>query len=587
MTPARARPRVTWIRLLAVTLLVGGGTVPALRVPTANASAVREQAAGLAGDPAAAVGMVRTPSGKGYRVSDVDGTVLNLGDAAPISSPPQPADSIVGMAGSSDGKGYWLVASDGGVFNFGDARFWGSTGTTRLNEPIVGMAATPDGRGYWLVASDGGIFNFGDARFWGSTGTTRLNEPIVGMAATPDGRGYWLVASDGGIFNFGDARFWGSTGTTRLNEPIVGMAATPDGRGYWLVASDGGVFTFGDAPFRGSSTEPVFGPAAAVTGTPSGGGYWILDGDGDVEAFGDALSLGGAAGPPAPAPVAVGSTTLDVVDAGRSTPSRGSIAAHAGRDLPTLVLYPAGGKAGGPPASGAKPLAGPWPLVVFAHGYDTTPDDYLPLIQVWAAAGFVVAAPYLPGERSDSPGTPNRADLTQEPADLSDVISAVLSASAHAGTPLAGMVDPSRVAVAGHSDGAVAVAGMTLNSAYHDGRIKAALVLSGAELDLPGGHYGGVANVPLLIVQGTADPINDPGNGEQLFGDAVPPKALVRIVDGGHLAPYVGIGAQSDAVREATIDFLDAELGPIRWALSRLAHDGDLPGVTELIAELR
>ena len=65
----------------------------------------------------------------------------------------------------------------------------------------------------------GGSFTFGDARFFGSTGNVRLNQPVVGMAPTPDGGGYWLVASDGGIFAFGDARFFGSTGNVRLNQP--------------------------------------------------------------------------------------------------------------------------------------------------------------------------------------------------------------------------------------------------------------------------------------------------------------------------------------------------------------------------------
>ena len=82
--------------------------------------------------------------------------------------------------------GYWMVASDGGVFSYGSARFLGSTGSVRLNQPIVGMAPTTTGAGYWMVASDGGIFSFGDASFFGSTGAIRLNRPIVGMA-TPGG----------------------------------------------------------------------------------------------------------------------------------------------------------------------------------------------------------------------------------------------------------------------------------------------------------------------------------------------------------------------------------------------------------------
>ncbi|MCZ7527379.1 MAG: hypothetical protein M5U14_13970 [Acidimicrobiia bacterium] len=193
--------------------------------------------------------------------------------------------------------GYYVLGADGGVFAFGDARFYGSTGGMRLNQPIVGMAATPSGKGYWLVAADGGIFGFGDAGFFGSTGAIRLHQPIVGMAATPSGKGYWLVAADGGVFAFGDAGFFGSTGAIRLHQPIVGMAATPSGKGYWLVAADGGIFSFGDAGFFGSAggrslSQPITGMAAS----PGGGGYWLLGRDGSVLAFGTASELGSPAG---------------------------------------------------------------------------------------------------------------------------------------------------------------------------------------------------------------------------------------------------------------------------------------------------
>ena len=96
-----------------------------------------------------------------------------------------------------------------------------------VSPAVHGASAAIPAIGYRLVGSDGGIFAFGDAKFFGSTGATRLNQPIVGMAASPTGAGYWLVGSDGGIFAFGDAKFFGSTGATRLNRPIVGMAAAP------------------------------------------------------------------------------------------------------------------------------------------------------------------------------------------------------------------------------------------------------------------------------------------------------------------------------------------------------------------------
>src|SRR5258708_3564621 len=111
--------------------------------------------------------------------------------------------------------------------------------------------AGPSGQGYWLVGSDGGIFNYGAARYFGSTGATRLNKAIVGIAPTVDGRGYWLVASDGGIFAFGDAAFFGSTGAVHLNSPIVGVAATTHGPGHQAPASARGAFPVrGPPPFR-------------------------------------------------------------------------------------------------------------------------------------------------------------------------------------------------------------------------------------------------------------------------------------------------------------------------------------------------
>src|SRR5258708_5397165 len=142
------------------------------------------------------------------------------------------------------------------------------------------MAATPTGRGYWLVARDGGIFSFGDARFYGSTGSIRLNRPILAMAASPTGNGYWFVASDGGIFSFGDARFYGSTGASPPRTPVSGMAAIPDGRGYWLTTAGGQVYAFGDAKFAGDVGSGFAAPCIGIV--PAPGAYRLVDSRGNV-----------------------------------------------------------------------------------------------------------------------------------------------------------------------------------------------------------------------------------------------------------------------------------------------------------------
>jgi hypothetical protein len=192
-------------------------------------------------------------------------------------------------------SGYWLVGTDGGIFSYGQAKFLGSTGAMKLNQPIVGMASTPDGRGYWMVASDGGIFSYGTAGFYGSMGGKPLNQPIVGIAATRTGKGYWMVASDGGIFSFGDAGFYGSTGAIKLNKPIVDITPTPSGRGYWMAASDGGIFSFGDAGFYGSTGAIKLAKRIQqMASTPTGKGYWMVAGDGGIFSFGDASFYGSA-----------------------------------------------------------------------------------------------------------------------------------------------------------------------------------------------------------------------------------------------------------------------------------------------------
>jgi lysophospholipase L1-like esterase len=262
-----------WADLFFATLASLGGGTPVVESfdgsspRVTSGAAVREAPLAMAAAPRGSRFWFATPNGQ---VEPGRGTP----SYGSLRSPPRAA--IVGMSATPSGLGYWLVAADGGVFSFGDARFYGSTGGLRLNQPIVGMSATPSGRGYWLLAADGGVFTFGDASFHGSTGAVRLNRPIVGMSATPSGRGYWFVAADGGVFSFGDARFWGSTGARHLNQPVVGMSGTRSGRGYWFVAADGGVFSFGDARYYGSGVALHAATGASFLGVATGGAGYVL-----------------------------------------------------------------------------------------------------------------------------------------------------------------------------------------------------------------------------------------------------------------------------------------------------------------------
>src|ERR1700693_3647757 len=110
------------------------------------------------------------------------------------------------------------------------------------------------------------------------------------------------------------------------------------------------------------------------------------------------------------------------------------------RSLETVVRYPAAGNA--------------YPLIVFGHGDTLTPARYARLLRAWTEAGYVVAAPVFPLENAAAPGGPNESDLINQPEDMSFVITRLLALSAQTNSVLYRKIDPSRIAIAGHSDGA-------------------------------------------------------------------------------------------------------------------------------------
>ena len=267
---------------------------------------------------------------------------------------------------------------------------------------------------------------------------------------------------------------------------------------------------------------------------------------------------------------AVAQQSLTIVN--RSHPRLGA------RVIPTVVRYPVI-----PAAAASGRLArGLFPLVVFAPGYRQCDGSYRFLLHEWASAGYVVAAVEFPRTNCHV-SAPDESDLVNQPGDVSSVIRQLVAISRRPHGPLAGLVNPAEIGVAGHSDGGDTVATVAANTCCRDHRVAAAVVLAGAEWPPMPGRYFARPAPPMLFVQGTDDAWNPPAASMQLYrADTVGPRYYLELFGADHFTPYEGSGAPEPIVARVTTDFLDRYLAGQRPAAAAMRRAGQVTGVAAL-----
>jgi predicted dienelactone hydrolase len=241
------------------------------------------------------------------------------------------------------------------------------------------------------------------------------------------------------------------------------------------------------------------------------------------------------------------------------------------RTLDTYVWYPTTPGAGPiDPSTNAvldAPVdasGGPYPIVLFSHGscgYSLQSVFLMPLI---AARGYVVVAPPHPGNTLLDGlavcGSPQaQLDSAQErPADMRFVLDEVLAANADAGSDFFGVLDPTRVAMTGHSFGGFT----TFLVAAQDPRITVALPMAPAT---PNGFTPFA--VPSLIMLGEIDGRVSNPNAREAFAQASAPKFLVEIQDAGHYAFSNLCFPSPDCQPPATLTQDEAHTAVLRWVI--------------------
>jgi dienelactone hydrolase len=253
------------------------------------------------------------------------------------------------------------------------------------------------------------------------------------------------------------------------------------------------------------------------------------------------------------------------------------------RTLVTTVQYPlAPGSAAG---SAAHPATGPLPLLLFAPGFQQCTESYEDLLRIWASAGYVVAAVTFPNTNCQLGTAENEQDLVNQPADMSFVLSSLLTLSAQPDNLLSGLLNSQEIAAAGQSDGGDTVAALVANTCCSDNRVKAAAVLSGAEWPPMPGQYFAHAAPPMLFVQGNADTINPPSASVRLYGtDGAGTRYYLNLLGAGHLAPYEGANPVEAVVGRVTLAFFDRYVLGQTGAEAAMTQAGNVGGTASLVS---
>lgn len=192
-------------------------------------------------------------------------------------------------------------------------------------------------------------------------------------------------------------------------------------------------------------------------------------------------------------------------------------------------------------AAPADSPAAPFPLIVLMTGATVERPHYRTYCRMLATYGFVVAVP----QGGDVAGVGPFVDTI----DARAAIDFVRAATADAASPIAGLADASRVAMVGHSFGGESVLLAAADRCHplycSAGPARPAelvgVVSYGADLRHiePDRGIQPIENdgIPIAVIRGTLDAIDDPRDAAATFAQIqAPPAALITVKGANHFA---------------------------------------------------
>lgn len=253
-------------------------------------------------------------------------------------------------------------------------------------------------------------------------------------------------------------------------------------------------------------------------------------------------ALAGQAAAAQEAPFAIGERAVSVIDESRPIKKSMGFAGSATRRIDMTVWYPSAPR--GKKAKGAAPFAkgGPWPLMVFSHGTFGKAAQFAQTMGDLASHGYVVAAPDFPLTSSAAWTRISFADISDVGQQVKDV--GFLIDKLIADPFLAPAIDREKIAVGGHSLGAVTAYFSSFGAQTRDPRIKAAVLVGAADpvtaaLSQDMGLFGtahSIKSPPVLFLSAEQDLFARlMGRPHAAFSRVEPPKYEVMVKGGAHV----------------------------------------------------
>lgn len=234
----------------------------------------------------------------------------------------------------------------------------------------------------------------------------------------------------------------------------------------------------------------------------------------------------------APGPLEIVSRKETFVDSARPTQANGDYSGDDRRTLKGRVWHPASG------------VDGPYPLVVYSHGFSSYHKGGKYIVEHLASLGHVVVAVDYPLTNIDAPGGPLVRDVVNQPADVSFLIDSLIAQGNTEGHPLQGMVDASLIGLTGISLGGMTTTLAAFHPEMRDPRIGAALSIAGPTAAFTEVFFTH-AEVPFLMLAGDVDAMVPYDSNAAPVPEVIPGGQLVTLASGSH----TGFADPADSLR--------------------------------------